>query len=195
VHLTKKLQLIANCIENFNIAPDRASLKRTNAALTHLTAARMQILQRHQSGLHALNRNLTTLQSTHALTVQSHNPASHAGDILRLDTEKFRIAKEASEAELEGERLEKDVESARRTLAELGEDEEGGVAGKEALDDEMLLKLKVYRMLNIDVEPDAETGLYTRAVVRNPAKGDVHVVNVDPKFSRYFYANYFWSTL
>jgi kinetochore protein Spc24 len=160
-----------------------------------LSTARSQILQKHQSALHALNRTLTTLNSTHALTVQSHNPASHAAEILRLDTTKFRIAKEASEAELEGERLEKDIGSARRTLAELGEDEDGGVAGKEAMDDEMLLKLKVYRMLSIDVEPDAETGLYTKAVVRNAAKGDVHVVNVDPKFSRYFYANYFWSTL
>lgn len=57
------------------------------------------------------------------------------------------------------------------------------------------LKLKVYRMLNIDVEPDKQTGLYNKAVVRNAQKGDVHVVNIDPKFSRYFYANYFWNTL
>jgi kinetochore protein Spc24 len=57
------------------------------------------------------------------------------------------------------------------------------------------LKLKVYRMLNIDVEPDKETGLYTKAVVRNTQKGDVHVVNIDPKFSRYFYANYLWNTM
>lgn len=57
------------------------------------------------------------------------------------------------------------------------------------------LKLKVYRMLNIDVEPDKQTGLYNKAVVRNVQKGDVHVVNIDPKFSRYFYANYFWNTL
>lgn len=57
------------------------------------------------------------------------------------------------------------------------------------------LKLKVYRLLNIDVEPDAETGLYTKAVIRNTQKGDVHVVNIDQKFSRYFYANYFWNTM
>jgi kinetochore protein Spc24 len=23
----------------------------------------------------------------------------------------------------------------------------------------------------------------------------VHVVNIDPKFSRFFYSNYFWSTM
>jgi kinetochore protein Spc24 len=50
-------------------------------------------------------------------------------------------------------------------------------------------------MLNIDIEPDANTGLYNKAVVRNNRKGDVHVVNIDPKVSRYFYANFFWNIM
>jgi kinetochore protein Spc24 len=57
------------------------------------------------------------------------------------------------------------------------------------------LKLKVYRTLGIDVEADTTTGQYNKAVVRNAAKGDVHVVNIDPKFSRHFYTNYFWRTM
>ncbi len=56
------------------------------------------------------------------------------------------------------------------------------------------LKLKVYRSLGIDVEAD-NAGNYNKAVIRNNQKGDVHVVNIDPKFSRYFYANYFWQTM
>ena len=56
------------------------------------------------------------------------------------------------------------------------------------------LKLKVYRSLGIDVEADT-TGQYNKAVIRNAAKGDVHVVNIDPKFSRNFYTNYFWRTM
>ena len=56
------------------------------------------------------------------------------------------------------------------------------------------LKLKVYRSLGIDVECD-NAGNYNKAVIRNNQKGDVHVVNIDPKFSRFFYANYFWQTL
>lgn len=56
------------------------------------------------------------------------------------------------------------------------------------------LKLKVYRSLGIDVETDA-TGVYNRAVIRNAQKGDVHVVNINTKFSRHFYANYFWQTM
>lgn len=57
------------------------------------------------------------------------------------------------------------------------------------------LKLKLYRTLGIDVEADQTTGQYNKAVIRNAAKGDVHVVNIDPKFSRQFYTNYFWRTM
>jgi kinetochore protein Spc24, fungi type len=118
--------------------------------------------------------------------------------MLRLDTDKFRIAKEASELEIEGERVEKDIANAKRALEEVEAIEAaGGVASLPEAQggDETVLKLKVFRMLGIDVEPDADTGLYTKAVVRNRDKGDVRVVNIDPKFSRYFYADYFWGTL
>ena len=66
---------------------------------------------------------------------------------------------------------------------------------RDLVDDEVLLRLKVYRSLGIDIERDEKDGEWTRAVVRNDRKGDVHVVNMDKKFSRYFYANYFWQTL
>ena len=56
------------------------------------------------------------------------------------------------------------------------------------------LKLKVYRSLGIDVETGI-AGNYNRAVIRNKCKGDVHVINIDPKFSRFFYSNYFWQTM
>ena len=68
-------------------------------------------------------------------------------------------------------------------------------AAAAAVDDEVLLRLKVYRSLGIDIERDEENGEWAKAVVRNDRKADVHVVNMDKKFSRYFYANYFWQTL
>jgi kinetochore protein Spc24 len=72
---------------------------------------------------------------------------------------------------------------------------EGGDNAKRGLvDDEISLKLKVYRGLGIDLERD-ESGEYNKAVVRNGRKGDVHVVHMETKFSRFFYANYFWQTL
>lgn len=50
----------------------------------------------------------------------------HASDILRLDTEKFKIAKQASDLEIEGERLQQDLSRLSSTAVEL---EEEGVEG------------------------------------------------------------------
>jgi kinetochore protein Spc24, fungi type len=61
-------------------------------------------------------------------------------------------------------------------------------------DKENRLQLKIYRSLGIDIEPD-EAGNYNKAIIRNTKKGDVHVVNIDPKFSKFFYANYLWQTI
>lgn len=69
----------------------------------------------------------------------------------------------------------------------------GAAAGM--LEDEVLLRLKVYRSLGIEIERDSKDGEFNRVVVRNDRKGDVHVVNIDRKFSRFFYANYFWQSL
>jgi kinetochore protein Spc24 len=60
--------------------------------------------------------------------------------------------------------------------------------------DPTVLRLKIYRCLGIDAERD-EAGNYSKAVIRNNSKGDVHVVSIDPKFSKFFYANFFWSKM
>lgn len=60
-------------------------------------------------------------------------------------------------------------------------------------ENEIVLKLKIYRMFGIDIRPD-EAGVLSKAVIKN-GKGDVHVVDVNPKFSKFYYANYFWSTM
>lgn len=61
------------------------------------------------------------------------------------------------------------------------------------VEDEVLLKLKVYRSLGFEREAGAE-GKEERVVLRKGKEG-VHVVNMDAKFSRYFYANYFWGLM
>ncbi|KAJ9636832.1 putative kinetochore protein spc24 [Coniosporium apollinis] len=191
--------LIASCAANFNIAPDRASLTRISSSLSSLQQFRQHNLSQLSSTLAQFSRQLSNLQSQHSLIVSSHNAADHASEILRLDTEKFRIAKQASEAEIEVERLEAELDGLR---GQLGDMEAQGVenaaeAQRSAglAEDEVLLKLKVYRSLGIDVEQDQGTGRYSKAVIRNTQKGDVHVVNIDPKFSQFFYASWFWQTM
>ncbi|KAF2279238.1 kinetochore protein-like protein spc24 [Westerdykella ornata] len=188
--------LIAQCTKNFKFDGDRDSLLRISDSLSTLSQFRTHHLNDLHATLQKLSRTHQTLVSQHNHTLSQHNPTTHAQEILRLDTEKFKIAKQASDLEIEGERLQSELARLGGVLAELEEEGvEGGEREKAPDEDATVLKLKVYRTLGIDVEADPTTGLYNKAVIRNAAKGDVHVVNIDPKFSRHFYTNYFWRTL
>ncbi|KAG6011146.1 kinetochore-associated Ndc80 complex subunit spc24 [Claviceps pusilla] len=191
--------LIHHTINNFNIQPDKLAVSRISESLSTLQQARDLRMREAESALKKLARQLNTLTSQHAeLLASSTSPTDHASKIATLDTRKFRTAKAASDAETEAERL---AQQAADLTARLQELDLQGVEGDEAarrrdvVDDEILLRLKVYRSLGIEIERDERDGEWTRAVVRNDGKGDVHVVNMDKKFSRYFYANYFWQTL
>lgn len=151
-----------------------------------------------ESSLKKLARQLNTLSSQHTELTSSHSATDHASKIATLDTRKFRTAKAASDAEMEAERLAQQAADLSARLQELdlqGVEGDENARRRDAVDDEVLLRLKVYRSLGIDIERDEKDGEWTRAVVRNDGRGDVHVVNMDKKFSRYFYANYFWQTL
>ena len=73
-----------------------------------------------------LSRNLNTLSTQHTETVAAHSSTSHASQIVELDTQKFRIAKATSDLEIEGGRLEQELDSLKIRLAEL---EAQGVEG------------------------------------------------------------------
>ncbi|KAL4992209.1 putative kinetochore protein spc24 [Aspergillus falconensis] len=189
--------LIHHTIGNFNIAPDKQAVSRINDSLATLQQSRELRMREAESSLRKLSRHLQSLTTQHEEAVAAHDTSKHAAAMVELDTKKFRIAKAASELEIESERLESELEMLKERLADL---EAQGLEGDEAMrrereaDDAILLRLKIYRALGIDIEPD-EAGNFTKAVIRNSHKGDVHVVNLDPKFSRFFYANYFWSTM
>ena len=51
--------------------------------------------------------------------VASNNSIDHASRIVELDTQKFRTAKAASDLEIEGGRLEQELESLKSRLHEL----------------------------------------------------------------------------
>ncbi|KAH8681326.1 Spc24 subunit of Ndc80-domain-containing protein [Xylariales sp. PMI_506] len=195
--------LIAHTIANFNIAPDKAAISRIHDSMSTLQSARDLRVNAASAQLKKLSRTLHTLHSQHEELAAQHSSTAHASEIARLDTQKFRIAKACSDLEMEGERL---ASTAADLGARLQELELQGVEGglddatasgtrRDPIDDEVLLRLKVYRSLGIEIERDGRDGEFARAVVRNDRKGDVHVVNIDKKFSRYFYANYFWGTL
>ncbi|KAI0380078.1 Spc24-domain-containing protein [Hypomontagnella monticulosa] len=192
--------LIHHTINNFNIAPDKLAVSRIGDSLSTLKQARELRIRDAESSLKKLGRSLNTLQSQHEELTSAHSSSAHASEISRLDTQKFRIAKAASDLEMEAERLSSQQADLAARLQEL---ELQGLEGspdeaakrRDPVDDEVLLRLKVYRSLGIDLERDEKDGEFSRAIVRNDRKGDVHVINMDKKFSRFFYANYFWQTL
>ncbi|KAF2025673.1 kinetochore protein-like protein spc24 [Setomelanomma holmii] len=187
--------LISQCTSHFKIGNDTASLLRISDSLSTLSTFRTQHLQSLQTQLNTLSRTHQTLSANHNHTLAQHNAIDHASEILRLDTEKFKIAKQASDLEIEGERLQSELGRLGSVAGELEEEGVEGGVGERVGEDATVLKLKLYRTLGIDVEADKTTGEYNKAVIRNAAKGDVHVVNIDPKFSRHFYTNYFWRTM
>ncbi|KAI4096327.1 MAG: hypothetical protein LQ344_001153 [Seirophora lacunosa] len=177
--------LIHHTIGNFNIHPDKTAIGRINESLSTLQQARDLRVREAESALKS------------AETVSAHHSTDHASQIVELDTQKFRVAKAASDLEIEGERLEQELEGLKGRLHELnlqGVEGDGHTRDKRELEDPTILKLKVYRSLGIDIDADGY-GAYNKATIRNTQKGDVHVVNIDPRFSRFFYANYFWQTI
>lgn len=142
---------------------------------------------------------MTTVQTHHQETLQSHSSTTHSSLIADLDTQKFRIAKSFSTLEIETDHLGSQLADLQARLQELElQGADGGEDAKRSeVEDEVLLKLRVYRSLGIEAERDG--GEWSRAIVRGKGKGgrggEVQVVNVEKKFSKFFYANYFWQAL
>lgn len=95
--------------------------------------------------------------------------------MIALDRQKFRLAKEASDLEIESERLEGEVGTAQGQLSEM---ESGGgrrrsMVQREEGDGLQSLKIKLYRSLGAEFEGE---GTGRRIVVRNMREGNVEVI-------------------
>ena len=78
------------------------------------------------------------MSQQHNETVSSNNSIDHASQIVELDTRKFRIAKAASDFEIEGERLEQELDGLRGRLHDLdvqGVDGDEGARTRREVDD------------------------------------------------------------
>ncbi|KAI4209623.1 MAG: hypothetical protein LQ351_007472 [Letrouitia transgressa] len=122
--------LIHHTIGNFNIHPDKVAISRIDESLATLQQARDLRIREAESALKKLSRNLHTLSTHHSETLLSHNGADHAARIVELDTQKFRVAKAASDLEIEGERLEHELEGIKSRLRQIDLD---GVEGDEVM--------------------------------------------------------------
>ena len=74
----------------------------------------------------SLSRRINGLEEGRKWEEDRHDAGGHAERMLKMDTEKFRIAKGVSDVEIEGERLEGELASLRQQLETL---EKQGVEG------------------------------------------------------------------
>ncbi|KAF2860467.1 Spc24-domain-containing protein [Piedraia hortae CBS 480.64] len=177
----------------FLIEPDKEAQARTHTVLQALQQTRQQSLQEQQHLLKTLSRRLNKLQSQQSFEEERHDAAKHASEVLKLDTEKFRMAKGVSEAEVEGERLSSEIARLQAILERFsrgGIDLDGGQGA--GGDNEVVLKLQFYRSLGIDISQDADTGEVNRAIIRNADRDDVDVITIDGSD---FDTDRFWSSM
>ncbi|KAF1823262.1 Spc24-domain-containing protein [Dissoconium aciculare CBS 342.82] len=188
--------LISATTEQFKIAPDKDSLTRISDSLHSLGSTRQMRIDAQSQILSTLSRKLNNLKGQYDYEEERHDAGRHAAEMLKMDTEKFRIAKGANDAEIESERLSGELAALKLQLSTLEkEGVEGASRRGEDEVDEVVLKLQFFRSLGIDATQDPKTGEYTRAIIRNSNRGDVNVVNVDGKMSPNFTANMFWDAL
>ena len=76
-----------------------------------------------------LSRSYVTMSQQHSETISSQSSTDHASQIVELDTQKFRVAKAASDLEIEGERLELELEGLKSRIYDL---EVEGIEGDES---------------------------------------------------------------
>ncbi|QIX01347.1 hypothetical protein AMS68_006864 [Peltaster fructicola] len=129
--------LISETTNQFHIAPDKESLSRLSSSLAALAVNRTARLEQEQGSLKSLSRKLHAIRSQHEYEQGRRDTGRHAGEILALDGEKFRIAKAVNEVEVEGERLASELIGLRRQLEVLkSEGVEGGRRARSKEDDQ-----------------------------------------------------------
>ena len=127
------VSLITETTNQFHIAPDKEALSRVSHSLTDLHAARNSKLAHQQNLLKNLSRRLNNLKGEVAYEEERHDAGKHASEMLRMDTEKFRVAKGVSDAEVESERLGSELASLKRQLDVL--EKEGTEGGRRSVSD------------------------------------------------------------
>jgi kinetochore protein Spc24 len=118
--------LLKETTNQFHIAPDRDAISRISDSLSTLNNARSSRLGQHHAILKSLSRQLNGLEEGRKWEEDHHDAGGHAERMLKMDTEKFRIAKGVSDAEVESERLEGELAGLRAQLEVL---EKQGVEG------------------------------------------------------------------
>lgn len=185
-------QLIQSTRTNFTLAPDQQAISRINETVEATREARQSRRDESRAVLRALSRNLQLARDASDAERRARAALDHTNVMLERDREKFALAKSLNEIEASAASLELQLEEAQSELAalEATRPSEAALQSSHLEENTNILKLKCYRSLGIELAQD-EAGNFDRAIVRNGK--DVHVVNIESKYSKFFYANYLWN--
>ncbi|KAK4631590.1 putative kinetochore protein spc24 [Fulvia fulva] len=191
------VDLMSATTSKFRIAPDKDSLNRISESLHTLASARQSRLDQQTDVLSSLSRRLNNIKGQYDYEEERHDAGRHAAEMLKMDTEKFRIAKGVNDAEIETERLGGELAALKQQLETLEKEgvEGGARRSVQKQEDANILKLSFYRSLGIEVQQDAKTGEYNRAVIHNAGKGDVNVIDVDSSQAPGHYTKTLWDSI
>lgn len=187
-------KILASVSESFSIDSDTAALKRTRDALQVLQNVRTRQLEASRNNFRTLSRKVDIARQSYQEAGAANQKRDHAQKMLDLDREKFALGKRVNESESQAHTLEGQLAKLKDELEAVERDNplERAVA---TTDDGTVLQLWVYHSLGIELQEDG-TGSFSKAVVRNPTKGDVHVINIEPqRFPPEFYVEYLWKLL
>lgn len=131
---------MSEATNKFHIAPDKDSLARVSESLHTLATARQARLDQQTSILSSLSRRLNNLKGQYDYEEERHDAGRHASDMLKMDTEKFRIAKGVNDAEIESERMSGELAALKQQLETLEKEgvEGGARRGTEEQEDAMV---------------------------------------------------------
>jgi len=140
------------------------SVTRINETLTRITSEREKTLDDSRTTLRALSRKMEISKQSMEATASTAGRKEHGANMLRLDREKFALAKGINELESSAHGLEGQLARLKEELEQVDGEDPMQSALVEA-GDGTLLKLKVYRSLGIDLQEDGAAG-YSKAVIR-----------------------------
>ncbi|CCJ30764.1 unnamed protein product [Pneumocystis jirovecii] len=186
-------ELIQSTLSGFQIGLDLQAISRIQDTFRATCKNREIKQQNSKAVLKGLQRQLELSKSSALASQNSPSRAEHASVILAMDREKFSLAKNINELELSINTLDATHSRLKEELEQL-ESEDVMKDTELMTDDSTLLRLKIYRMLGIDLLED-DTGVYTKAIIRNKNNSDVHEVNIEPRYSHFFYSNYLWDLI
>lgn len=157
-------KLIHDVLANFSISSDMQSLTRINETLSSVSVTRAKTLVDSRNLLRALSRRVDIARQSMEAAIAAAAKAEHGQNMLRLDREKFSLAKNINELESSSHHLEGQLARLREELESIDGEDAMQTAMMQA-EDGTLLKLKVYRSLGIEIQEDGAGG-YNKAVIR-----------------------------